>query len=273
MAPRIVDCDNVPDGVSLDITLAAVPSGPLTFYASIMPEVLDGNLPEDDPFEPVVLSGTGVGPYRVQVREYATLVRYDLWMAVEDSTGVSEQEPGWVCYGSPRDWLNLTQEALQEILKKHHKALNKALQIEVKSKRWPDRSPVEVAKIHTGLPVFRAKGASPTVSLRVHDFQEDLYIGGNPYTDAAPLRATLYAYLHHQGETSQEGLVQAVGMAVLNVLNRYHNLEIRLPNNLDLTAAHCGGCQTNEVWDEGNSAWLAVAEIGWSAELSIGLPV
>jgi hypothetical protein len=267
-APVILTVDNSADGLHAVVALQDPPLSP-SFKVSRKPGIAG-----------VVAAFTTVDSthFQVTVRSTVTPVRTFYYVTAYDGVDESDQDGDWICPDTNHGRKELAHKAMHQILMDNDIALSRALQIKIGRRTWDDGSPVRFEKIVRGLPQFEAEGKNPHLSIRLPSWDEDLFFG-NPYTDLETYGGTMAVTVYHQGSEAQEDFASAGAEGVKDVVNTlqyldgYVIVETGNASHLQLTKFHVGNIRTSEYEDTDLGCWVALAEMNWECNCSVGKQV
>lgn len=276
MASRITNIQNVGDGLSVDVTLDSAPSGVLTFKVS--------RLPGDADAATVTYTSVSATVKRVAVRSVLTHVRLPYYIQAfdgatelksfqRDADGVPAGETcEWVAKDDNRDWLDLAERAIGDILIDNKQALDRGMQLYLRSQETPKGTLAQVQAIHAGLPSHETGQTYPRVCLRTHSVKDDPY-WANPRSDYIPIQTTISCYGCHQGKVNWEPYLRSLGMAVWGVMNTDLYLQVPLisqENPLRLYECYALQGDSEEYFDEQAGVFVARFDIQYQSRLFVG---
>lgn len=267
--------DPYEDGLNLKVQLGSAPTGTLKFYAYPSP----GQLAPPDPSLEKTYTGDGVNAYKVQVRAGATtepalLHRLPFYVVAHDNGGYSNLGGDWLAAGANSDWLNQTDDALQDIFAANIGLLDRAMAIQLGSPNMPSGRPCQVQKVHTG-PVQIGE-TFPCIAHTAYSCDEDYLGGGNteggrPYSDLVAIHSRIECYALVQGDAYWGSILKALGMGVFNLLNQpLYTHFIRLDSNLKLFQNKCDNGVLSEYYDASLEEWVQSFTLSWTGNLHAG---
>lgn len=253
--PTISTITNDQDGLKCSATLAAPPTGALTWYASHVPDQ-QGSLVSG-----VLVAGT---TYRltVELNSDNMGVPIPFWITAVDNTGASARKPVWVRRGTDLDLPNEIALKLQDIL-----IANKAL-LDLRIQRFaPTGSTLAIKQILVGMPE-EAQTDQPYVNIQMSSEREEFWF--LPLGKAIIPQVQIAAYMFHQSDISRRNVVTTLGSSIRDVLNQQSYLEITLPSTIKMTKCAVGNREYSEI--PNGKETMCGAVLQWSCELEMGMP-
>lgn len=267
--PRIIETVNTQDGMTALVRTDRDLVAPIVFTACRAPESIHGYLTNElgprleHSVEHAVDWAVVAGGYSVSlvdVSEEYMGARWPWFVRVRDKNGISNWSPVFICQGTDDDILTEATKMLTDVLTAYTPHLNLRL-----ARVSPLDSPAKVRAILSGFS-FNAEHF-PVIDVTTAQWTESI----NELSDitvVGEIGSVISAYAFHESSVMWRPLINSLGMAIRDVLNQDHLLDIQLPSGIKLTGCLCTTVEVNEVQDEGGR-YFTVATIRWGSQCSV----
>lgn len=265
--PQITSLVNPLDGRTVEITLAAAPSGTLHVYASRLP----GAPGEDalDAWEEALIDSLGSNTYRVYVPWPVSLdsAPEPFHFIAQDNVGYSVsrdalgnlvgQKCAWVGHTNSDDFSAIMEQLHQRVLDNRDAITARLQQIE------PDSV---LQQVIWGM--GQKLTAYPCIEINHVALAEPYEVA--PMGRLARVQAELYGYVVHQVETVQARLGAAFGRALQHILNQEGYEQMRIGNKI-VTACQATTLKfDNNVWN--GEKFVDSFSLAWEGQYGEYLP-